>query len=75
MIAVHIKDLLQEKARQEKRRKIPLSEVSAVTGLHRDTLKRWMDGKVTTYSAAYLVALCQYFGCGVGDILSLDSAD
>jgi len=75
MITIRLKALLEAKAREEKRRKVPLSEVSRATGISRLTLKRWVENDVKFYSADCLVALCLYFDCQVGDILSLEKSE
>lgn len=69
MIRVLLIQLLDEKSFREKRR-ITLSEVSEKTGISRATLTRIANvpGNVTTTDT--ISALCKYFECQPGSLLS-----
>jgi putative transcriptional regulator len=60
--------ILADRSTKEKRR-IPLTEVQAVTGITWQTLQKWSLNKAKSYDAKVLSSLCQYFDCQPGDIL------
>lgn len=60
--------LLAEKRIKEKRN-IPLSEVADKTLIARTSLFSWANNTVTRYDERVIDALCEYFNCGVGDLL------
>lgn len=63
--------LLAEKAEREGRAKISREEVAEVTGLGMSTLSRYANNKVELYADHVLLALCDYFGCTVGDLFTV----
>lgn len=69
MIRFRFKELLAEKAFQE-RRVITMGEVAEATGIHRTTLSKISNipGYVARTDA--VDKLCSYFSCGVGDLMS-----
>jgi putative transcriptional regulator len=60
--------LLAEKCIKERRR-IALSEVAENTGITWKTLQQWSNNTVTRYDAPVIEALCNYFGCTVGELI------
>jgi putative transcriptional regulator len=69
MLRIRFRQLLEEKAFSERRR-IGLDEVIADTGISRATLNRISN--VPGYNAKLdaIDALCAYFDCQPGDLLS-----
>ena len=63
--------LLAEKEAKEKRN-IPLVEVERATGVTRKTLQQWASNRVSRFDTPVLVALCKYFRCQVGDLLTFE---
>ncbi|MCD8050141.1 MAG: helix-turn-helix transcriptional regulator [Clostridiales bacterium] len=57
----------------ERRKKI--SDVARATGISRTTLTHLYYGTSRAVSFETLNKLCQYFGCGVGDILTRTKED
>jgi len=74
MIRVLFKQHLDDKSFRERRR-IPLEEVCAATGLSRPTLSRVANipGYVTTTDT--IERLCRYFDCSPGALLVLISEE
>ena len=60
--------LLANKAEGEQRN-ISLKEVERQTGIAWSTLQSWANNKVTRYDAPVIMALCDYLGCDVGDLI------
>lgn len=69
MIRVLLKQQLDEKSFKEKRR-ITLNEVSEKTGVSRATLTRVANVPGYNTNTDTLNALCQYFECAVGDLIT-----
>lgn len=67
MIRFKLKELLAEKAFKDKRR-ITLSEVSEVTGIHRTTLSKISNQINYNTTTENLEKLCAYFECSVCDL-------
>ena len=64
----HLIDLLKIKGEHEGR-KISLSQTSRETGIRLASLSAWKNQQVTQFSASVVIALCEYLGCGVGELL------
>lgn len=64
-------ELLKQKELAEGR-DIPLVEVELRTNVTRKTLQMWRDNKVKRYDRDVIKALCDYFECGVGNLLVYD---
>ena len=47
---------------------ISIAEVSRATGLHRDTIKRLMDGETSRFDEPVIDRLCEFFGVPDGPI-------
>ncbi len=47
---------------------ISIAEVSRATGLHRDTIKRLMDGETSRFDEPVIDKLCGFFGVPDGPI-------
>ena len=60
--------LLAERSAKEKRR-IPLTEVQARTGVTWQTLQKWQLNNVKCYDKKVLNSLCNYFECDPSVIL------
>ena len=65
--------LLAQKAQQEGRRRISVSEVARATGLSRYTLNAFLDHSIQDYPATALASLCEYLGCDIADFLRLET--
>lgn len=64
--------LMGDKQRRDAKRITP-ADVAEATGLSRQTIYAWMSEKAEfeTLSADTVDALCQYFGCGIDDLVEL----
>jgi putative transcriptional regulator len=51
------------------RRRLKISDVARDTGINRGTITRLYKEEFTRLDADVLEKLCQYFECGVGDLL------
>lgn len=51
------------------RRRLKISDVARDTGINRGTITRLYKKEFTRLDADVLEKLCQYFECGVGDLL------
>ena len=72
MIQIAIRRLLDDKSFNERRR-ITLKEVAEKTGISRTTLNRIANIPGYNTNTDTIDALCQYFGCGVEELLELVS--
>lgn len=61
-------ELLAEKRRKEKRA-WSYEEIYAETGVSPGTLVRLAQQRHSMYDTKTLAALCDFFGCGIGDLL------
>ena len=68
MIRIKIKQLLDDKNFQERRR-ITLAEVSEETGISRATITRIANVPGYNANIEAIDALCKYFECQPGDLL------
>lgn len=68
MIRIKLKQLVDDKAFQEKRR-ITLLEVSKETGISRPTLNRIANTPGYNTNTDTISSLCDYFDCQPGDLL------
>lgn len=46
-----------------------MTELSAKTGLDKNTISNWYNQKLKRYSTDTLNTLCNFFNCQVGDLL------
>ncbi len=69
MIRVLLKQLLDDKSFNEKRR-ITLNEVSDKTGISRATLTRVANVVGYNTNTDTLNALCRYFSCNPGELMT-----
>ena len=67
MIRCHFSRLLGEHKKR-------MAEVARETGLHRATLALLYSEEAARIDLATLDKLCEYFGCGVGDLLEFSPA-
>jgi putative transcriptional regulator len=65
--------LLKTKAQREKRKRVPMTEVAEATGLSRQTLAKFAHEQLREYPEDMLVKLCEYFDCGIGDLLVIEN--
>lgn len=68
MIISRVPELRLEKERREGR-KLPIRVISEETGLSSGAVFRLLSDKVERVDTATLDVMCNYFGCGVGDLL------
>jgi DNA-binding Xre family transcriptional regulator len=62
--------LMAEKAQREQRR-ITLKKVADETGISYYTLNAIAHDTIREYPRAALASLCGYFGCDIGDLLTV----
>jgi putative transcriptional regulator len=67
-----VKVLLAEKELKEGR-KISYRALAEETGLSLDTITAYMNQRVSRYDESTLLALCNYFGCGISDLIFLEN--
>lgn len=70
MIKINLEVLLSQKSKQEGR-VISLPVVSREAGIDLRTLKKYQAGRVRFYTFKTVDKLCEYFHCGVGDVLKM----
>lgn len=68
MIRILLKQLLDDKAFNERRR-ITMQELSKETGISRPTITRLANVPGYSTNTDTIAALCEYFDCEPGDIL------
>ena len=74
MIRVLLKQMLDEKSFQDRRR-ITLNEVSETTGISRATLTRIANIPGYNTNTDTVNLLCKYFNCAVGDLVKFHPDD
>lgn len=62
-------NLLRAKKETLEKRKLPYRVISEETGLSQGVLVRLMNSQFERVETPTLNALCNYFGCDVGDLL------
>lgn len=61
--------LIEEKSARDKHR-VTLVDIAKATGINRQTLTWWRDNEnKERYEARVIDKLCEFFECGVGDLL------
>ena len=68
MIQFKLKELIAKKEFDE-RRHIMVKEVCEATGIHRASLNKMLNHKPHNIGCEIIDLLCQYFGCGVADLM------
>jgi putative transcriptional regulator len=63
--------LMAEKQMRENR-KINAITIARETGLARPTIASWIKSDLKRFDEATIVTLCQYFDCGLSDLLVLE---
>lgn len=53
-------------------RRISLRQVAKDTGLKEYTVYAFANNTLKEYPGAAIVALCEYFSCGVGELLTIE---
>ena len=67
-----LKELVTQKEIEQGRR-IPQKEICEATGLNPNTVSRWMSPVAfDRFEVKPLVALCEWLGVGVGELISLE---
>ncbi len=51
---------------------ITAATVARGTGLTRQVVAKWLKNEVKEYRADMIMAFCDYFNCGVGDLIEYD---
>jgi Predicted transcriptional regulator len=69
-----LEELLARKQRIEGR-KITKQVLSEETGLSISSLYQWSRNETTRFDSNHIVILCQYFGCGLHDLLVVVEED
>jgi putative transcriptional regulator len=69
-----LKVLLAEKELREGR-KISYRVLAEETGLSLDTITAYMNQRVSRYDESTLLALCNYLGCEISDLIFLDTTE
>jgi transcriptional regulator with XRE-family HTH domain len=67
-------ELLALKKRRE-RRHITLGEIAEATGVATSTLWLYTNNRVSRYDSRILVSLCEYFGCELGELLTIEEVE
>lgn len=62
--------LIGQKQSQENR-VINVKILSQETGISRQTLYKWLEGKLDRFEAETIEKLCRYFHCDIGDLLTI----
>lgn len=65
--------LISEKQKRDNRL-ITLTELATETSLSYNTLRRWTNNDVERFDSPVVVALCDYFGCDIADLLYIERA-
>lgn len=68
MIRCHLSRLMGE-------RKLKIADVARDTGINRGTITRLYQESAVRVDFDVLEKLCAYFGCGIGDLLEVESCD
>ncbi len=66
--------LLTEKERREERR-ISYTEIARATDSSVNVLSNWANNKINRFDGEFMLKICEYFNCGVGDLLYIDRSD
>lgn len=69
-VIVKLAALLGEKQTRENR-VINVVTLSKETGIPKQTLYNWLSGDTTMFAGPIIEKLCRYFGCDVGDLLTI----
>lgn len=68
----NIPELLARKARRQDRKRIPLKTAAKEMKVSYYTLNAIVNNSIREYPADALKALCDYFECNIGDLLSYE---
>jgi putative transcriptional regulator len=68
MLRYKLKERIAEKEFAERRR-IPIQEVAAESGIARNTLSRMINSYGTSVRSENLDRLCSYFGCRIDELV------
>lgn len=63
--------LMGEKQARENRVITP-TVVANETNLTRQVIHKWINNEISSFRSDMIVTLCQYFECGVGDLLYIE---
>lgn len=64
-------ELLAEKQRRE-RRTITREQVAKETGISISSVQKWALNQLSRFDSKQIVAFCDYFNCGIGDLLVIE---
>ena len=64
-------DVLMKRKSKRDGTYISLRDIEEATGIGASTLMHWKNQDVTRFDADKLVALCDYFGCRLGDLIKI----
>lgn len=67
-------ELAAIKARQENRT-ISYRDIAQETGIALGTVSSWANNRITRYDAPVLLALCEWLGCSISDLLIITDDD
>ena len=68
-IIVNYHHILLAQMATNQEQNIALMDVQRETGIAWSTLNSWANNQLTRYDAPAIMALCEYFGSQVGDLL------
>jgi DNA-binding Xre family transcriptional regulator len=75
-VTIRLRELMREKTIRDGRnpdyQAITQEEVADAIGVTRVTMSAWARGKVERLDRDILAKLCQYFDCGIEDLLHLE---
>jgi putative transcriptional regulator len=64
--------MLMAQKQMRENRKINAVTVARETGLSRPTIANWIRSDLKRFEEETIIILCQYFECGIGDLLTLE---
>ena len=70
-VVCQVLKLVSEKQIRENR-VINVATIARETGLSRLTVGSWLRDEIKRFDEESIVAFCQYFECGIGDLLVLE---
>ncbi len=66
---------LHKSLEARRNRNITYAEITEETGIAASTLSSYAQGNVTLYNASTLARLCDYFSCGIDELLYVAPVD
>ena len=70
MVQTRFLELLARKKRVENR-DITYEDVASETGISKSSIQKWARNTLQRFDGKQILAFCEYFGCGISDLLIL----